>query len=426
MKVTIIGAGIGGLTLALQLHRAGIACEVFEASEAIRPLGVGINLLPHAVAELTALGLGDALAATGIETAALAYYNQHGQQIWHEPRGRAAGYPVAQYSVHRGAFQMLLYAAALERLGADNIHTGQVLETVQRNGSGLMDAFRQPAVFTLKSRADGSLAEHTADVLVGADGIHSAVRHSFYPTGDQPRFSRRMLWRGVTEARPYLDGRTMFMAGHQDQKFVAYPISESLRQEGCSLINWIAELRVPGSDDDTPPKSDWNKRVNKSVFAEAFQDWRWDWIDIPALIDGAEAIYEFPMVDKDPLPGWTCGRVTLLGDAAHPMYPIGSNGSAQAIMDTRALTDALVQFADPAMALREYEAERLPRTAGIVLRNRMNGPEQVMQLAHERAPKGFANIESVVPHAELAAIALRYKQLAGFDPKSVVAPAAAR
>lgn len=420
MKVTIIGAGIGGLTLALALHREGIEAEVFEASESIKPLGVGINLLPHAVAELAALGLGDALGEIGVETAALAYYNHFGQRIWHEPRGRAAGYPVPQYSIHRGAFQMLLYETAVKRLGAGRIHTGQVLESVTRTGSGLMDPPGQPAVFTLRSRKDGTLSERSADVLVGADGIHSAVRRSFYPTGDAPRFSRRLLWRGVTEAAPYLDGRTMFMAGHQDQKFVCYPISEPLRREGRSLINWIAELRVPGTDDDTPPKSDWNKKVDKSVFADAFKDWRWDWIDIPSVIDGAEAIYEFPMVDKDPLPGWTRGRVTLLGDAAHPMYPIGSNGSAQAIMDTRALTLALLQFKDPSMALREYEADRLPRTAGIVLRNRMNGPEQVMQMAHERAPEGFTDIEQVVPHEELAAVALRYKQLAGFDPKSVV------
>jgi 2-polyprenyl-6-methoxyphenol hydroxylase-like FAD-dependent oxidoreductase len=425
MKVAIIGAGIGGLTLALALHREGIEAEVYEASESIKPLGVGINLLPHAVAELMALGLGDALAEVGIETAALAYYNRFGQRIWHEPRGRAAGYPVPQYSIHRGAFQMLLYETAVKRLGAGRIHTGQVLESVTRTGSGLMDPPGQPAVFTLRSRADGTLNELSADVLVGADGIHSAVRRSFYPTGDTPRFSRRLLWRGVTEAAPYLDGRTMFMAGHQDQKFVCYPISEPLRREGRSLINWIAELRVPGTDDDTPPKSDWNKKVDKSVFAEQFKDWRWDWIDIPSVIDGAEAIYEFPMVDKDPLPGWTRGRVTLLGDAAHPMYPIGSNGSAQAIMDTRALTVALTQFKDPSMALREYEADRLPRTAGIVLRNRMNGPEQVMQMAHERAPEGFSDIDQVVPHDELAAVALRYKQLAGFDPKSVVARPAA-
>ena len=422
MKVAIIGAGIGGLTLALALHRAGIEADVYEASETIRSLGVGVNLLPHAVAELTALGLGLALADIGIETAALAYFNRFGQRIWHEPRGLAAGYPVPQFSIHRGAFQMLLYETALARLGAGRIHCGQMLEAVLRNGSGLLDAPGQPAVFALRNRADGTLNELSADVLVGADGIHSAVRRSFYPVGDLPRFSRRMLWRGVTEQAPYLDGRTMFMAGHQDQKFVAYPISEPLRRDGRSLVNWVAELRVPGTDDDTPPKSDWNKKIDKSVFTASFDDWRWDWIDIPALIDGAEAIYEFPMVDKDPLPGWTRGRVTLLGDAAHPMYPIGSNGSAQAIMDTRALTDALTQFADPALALREYEAERLPRTAGIVLRNRMNGPEQVMQLAHQRAPQGFADIDQVVPQAELAAIALRYKQLAGFAPGRVSVP----
>jgi len=230
-----------------------------------------------------------------------------------------------------------------------------------------------------------------------------------------------MLWRAVTEAPPYLDGRSMFMAGHQDQKFVCYPISEPLRREGRSLINWIAELSVPGAE---LPATDWNRQVDKSVFADRFANWRWDWIDIPAIIDGAEAIYEFPLVDRDPLPRWTRGRVTLLGDAAHPMYPIGSNGSAQAILDARCLSDWLAQAAGgrvrtPEIALLEYEAERLPRTAGIVLRNRLNGPEQVMQMAEERAPQGFTDIHDVMAHEELAAVSLRYKQLAGFDPAAL-------
>ncbi len=253
-------------------------------------------------------------------------------------------------------------------------------------------------------------------MLIGADGIHSAVRRQFYPGGDAPRFAGRMLWRAVTEAGPYLDGRTMFMAGHQDQKFVAYPISEPLRRQGRARINWIAELRVP---DRAPPRSDWNREVDRAVFRDAFADWQWDWIDIPALIDGAQAVYEFPLVDKDPLPRWTFGRVTLLGDAAHPMYPIGSNGSAQAILDARALVDCLLATRDIGLALREYEADRLPRTAGIVLRNRLNGPEQVMQLAHERAPRGFGHIDDVIPCAELEGIAMRYKRLAGFDPQSL-------
>ncbi|AQV92954.1 flavin-dependent oxidoreductase [Cupriavidus necator] len=413
MKIAIAGGGIGGLTLALLCHRHGIEAEVWEASEALRPLGVGINLLPHAVRILSELGLRDALADIAIETSSLSYYNKLGQRIWHEPRGLAAGYDWPQFSIHRGEFQMLLHRTVVERLGAGAVHTGHGFETVLDTGA------RGQARFALRRRSDNAEVEASADVLVGADGIHSAVRRHFYPTGDTPRFSRRLLWRAVTEAPPYLDGRSMFMAGHQDQKFVAYPISEPLRRQGRSLVNWIAELRVPDSVPDTPPRSDWNKQVDKSVFRPAFADWQWDWIDIPALIDGADAIYEFPMVDKDPLPRWTFDRVTLLGDAAHPMYPIGSNGSAQAILDARCLVDSLLGTPDTPYALREYEAERLPRTAGIVLRNRMNGPEQVMQLAEARAPQGFADIEQVIPRAELEAISLRYKQLAGFDRQSM-------
>ncbi|MDF3839276.1 flavin-dependent oxidoreductase [Cupriavidus basilensis] len=423
MKIAIAGGGIGGLTLALLCHRHGIEAEVWEASEAPRPLGVGINLLPHAVRELAELGLHDALAALAVQTSSLSYYNKLGQRIWHEPRGRAAGYDWPQFSIHRGELQMLLYRTVVERLGAQRVHTGHAFESVVSTGARAGD----PVAFTLRRRSDNAQVTAQADVLVGADGIHSAVRRHFYPQGDAPRFSRRTLWRAVTEAPPYLDGSSMFMAGHQDQKFVAYPISEPLRREGRSLVNWIAELRVPDHVSDTPPRSDWNKQVGKSVFSAAFAGWQWDWIDIPALIDGAQAIYEFPMVDKDPLPRWTFDRVTLLGDAAHPMYPIGSNGSAQAILDARYLMDSLLANGAPGdvqgagYALREYEAERLPRTAAIVLRNRLNGPEQVMQLAEQRAPQGFDNIDAVIPRAELEAIALRYKQLAGFDRQSLQA-----
>ncbi len=413
MQVLIAGAGIGGLVLALMLHRRGIDCRLYESAQAIRPLGVGINLLPHAVDELEQLGLREALAELAIETSALHYYNLHGQPIWQEPRGLAAGYPVPQFSVHRGEFQMLLARTVRERLGDAAIVTGMALASARQDG--------ERAIATLQARADGSRHEVGGDVLIGADGIHSALRRQWHPSGDEPRFSGRMLWRAVTEAPSYLDGRTMFMAGHQDQKFVCYPISEPLRRQGRSLINWIAELAVPDAE---LPATDWNRSVDKSVFAERFRDWRWDWIDVPAIIDGASAIYEFPLVDRDPLPRWTRGRLTLLGDAAHPMYPIGSNGSAQAILDARCLADWLERAAQgqvrsTEIALLEYEAERLPRTAGIVLRNRLNGPEQVMQMAHERAPDGYADIGAVIARHELEAISLRYKQLAGFDPAAL-------
>ncbi len=413
MQIVIAGAGIGGLTLALMLHRRGIDCRIYESAQELRPLGVGINLLPHAVSELEQLGLLPALAECAIETSQLHYYNKFGQAIWREPRGLQAGYPLPQFSVHRGQFQMLLAQTVRERLGADAIVTGMALEAAEQDADGATAVFRR--------RADGSTQRVRGDILVGADGIHSALRRQLHPVGDEPRFSGRMLWRAVTEADPYLDGRSMFMAGHQDQKFVCYPISEPLRQQGRSLINWIAELSVPDAELSA---TDWNRQVDKSVFADRFANWRWDWIDIPAIIDGAQAIYEFPLVDRDPLPRWTRGRLTLLGDAAHPMYPIGSNGSAQAILDARCLSDWLAQaekgsVRTPEIALLEYEAERLPRTAGIVLRNRLNGPEQVMQMAQERAPQGFTDINDVIAQEELAAVSLRYKQLAGFDPAAL-------
>lgn len=406
MKVGIIGGGIGGLTLALQLHQRGIECEIWEVADALKPLGLGINLLPHAVREMCALGLEDALAEIGVETSALAYFNQFGQSVWHEARGRAAGYDYPQFSIHRGEFQMLLAAAVQSRLGFDGLQLGLRAEGFTPT---------EQAGVTVRLRSGGvGVIEKRVDVVVAADGIHSAIRALLHPADRDPlRFSGRMMWRAVTEAEPYLDGRTMFMAGHQDQKFVAYPI-------GRSRINWIAEMRV------TPEHlhNDWNRQVPKSVFDHAFANWKWGWIDIPALIARTEAVYEFPLVDKDPLPRWTAGRLTLLGDAAHPMYPIGSNGSAQAILDARCLADWLAQARkgamSPAHALLEYEAERLPKTAAIVLRNRLNGPEQVMQLAHERAPQGFDDIETLISRHELESIAQGYRRVAGFDQQDLV------
>ena len=411
MNVLIIGAGIGGLSLALMLKQRGIDCEIHESVRELQPLGVGINLLPHAAIELAERGLLPFLADEAVETSALHYYNRHGQQIWNEPRGLAAGYPVPQFSIHRGTLQMLLADAVVQRLGAHSLHTGMNFESLEQDEDGITAHFLD--------RRSGQRRSRRADLLIAADGIHSAVRRHFHGANDQLRYSGRMLWRAVTEGESYLDGRSMFMAGHQDQKFVCYPISEPLRRQGRSLINWIAELRVPQAE---LPKTDWNRQVPASVFAEHFADWRWDWIDIPEVIRGAKAIYEFPLVDKDPLPRWTFGRATLLGDAAHPMYPIGSNGAAQAIRDARCLADRLQEVqdrsrrADLELALLEYEAERLPATAGIVLRNRLNGPEQVMQIAHERAPAGFAHIHDVIPQEELEAISIRYKRVAGFDP----------
>ena len=307
---------------------------------------------------------------------------------------------------------MTLLDTAIARRSADRIHQGHVFQRFEQVADKVLSTFR--------TFADQRAVRVESDVLVGADGIHSAVRRFVYLQGDEPRFSGRMRLRAVTEAPPFIDGRSMFMAGHQDQKFVGYPISEPLRREGRLIINWIAELGVPN---DKLPATDWNRLVDKAVFSQPFDRWKWGWIDIPALIDSAKGIYGFPLVDRDPLPRWSFERVALLGDAAHPLYPVCSNGSAQAILDARYLTGCFISEPDLLYALREYEADRLPKTTGIVLRNRMNGPEQVMQLAEVRAPQGFSNIDDVIPQSELDAISLRYKRLAGFDQDSLRATA---
>lgn len=404
MEVVIAGAGPVGLTLALLLHRQGIRVRLYEAVKELRPLGVGINLLPHSVRVLYQLGLAAALDRIAIRTSALHYYNKFGQQIWAEPRGLDAGYKFPQYSIHRGEFQQLLLREVRSALGEESVHTGHRLQGWRETTAGVQIALRQ------ESDAGGP-TEITVDAaaLIAADGINSTARRILYPAEGASIYGGRVLWRGVSKAGSFLDGRTMFMAGHQDCKFVAYPIMNL--GDGRQLINWIAELSVP---ELKPELQDWNRQVSVERFRAPFAAWKFSWIDIPALIDEAERVYEFPLSDRDPLPRWSFGPMTLIGDAAHPMYPIGSNGASQGILDAERLALELDRNQSPAGAFARYEAERRPATGRIVLLNRQNGPEQVMQLAEERAPAGFADIHAVIPRAELEEIAARYKQTAGF------------
>ena len=399
MPVTVAGAGIGGLATALALHAAGHEVEVFEAAREILPLGVGINLLPHAAEVLGELGLLDDLVARGVATRELVYFNRLGQRIWGEPRGVLAGHVAPQISLPRGVLQSVLLEAAIARLGPDRVICDRRLAGVSQDEWQVTGRFVS---------AEGESVRPSADILVAADGIHSFARAGFYPDEGPPTYSGRVLWRATTWAAPFLTGASMIMAGHQDQKFVAYPIGAA-RADGLQQINWIAELRVAQS----LRREDWNRRGALEDFLPRFEDWRFDWLDVPGLIRGAEAVYEYPMVDRDPLPRWSHGRVTLLGDAAHPMYPIGSNGASQAILDARALAQALAAAPDAIAGLAAYEQVRLSATAAIVLANRGNGPEQCMQLAQERAPDGFARVEEVFAPGELEAMAARYKVLTG-------------
>ena len=402
MKILIVGGGIGGLVSALSLSQAGFEVEVFESVETLRPLGVGINLLPHAVRELGELGLEAELTRAGIATAELVYYSRRGQRIWREDRGIAAGYRWPQISIHRGLFHLLLLDTVRERLGDDCVQTDHHFARFENQGDEVV------AHFTSRS---GEAREARGDLLVGADGIHSLVRAQLHPGEGLPPWNGALLWRGVSHGPGFLTGRSMIMAGHARHKFVCYPIG--VAPDGQAIINWVAELHFDASE--LPVREDWNRRGSLEDFLPRFEEWRFDWLDVPKLIREAPAIYVYPMVDRDPLPSWGAGRVTLLGDAAHPMYPIGSNGASQAILDARALTGCLRSIGDPSAALATYERTRRPPTSALVLANRRQGPEECMTLVEARAPEGFAKIDDVISQDELAAIADKDKKLAGFS-----------
>jgi 2-polyprenyl-6-methoxyphenol hydroxylase-like FAD-dependent oxidoreductase len=410
MKLLIVGGGIGGLVAALALDRAGLEVHVFETAREVKPLGVGINLLPHCVRVLDQLGAMAPLLDIGIQTRELVYFNRQGQRIWSEPRGLEAGYHWPQISIHRGELQLALLKIVRQRLGADRVRLGHHLVGFEPRGNSEI-----VARFATERNAPPFLRA-TADVLIGADGIHSTVRAQLFPAEGPPKWNGGLIWRAVSDSIPFLSGRSHIMAGGR-QTFVAYPISKPYEDRGRALINWVARFFVdPGQD--FPPEQ-WNRRGKLEDFLPRYEDWRFAWLDVPAIIRAAQAVYEFPMVDRDPLARWSFGRVTLLGDAAHPMYPLGSNGASQAILDADTLARALHDHDDPEKALIHYEAERRPKTEQVVANNRRGGPAAVVNMVEERAPDGFSDLASVVTQEELARISDDYKRVASFDLATV-------
>jgi 2-polyprenyl-6-methoxyphenol hydroxylase-like FAD-dependent oxidoreductase len=358
--------------------------------------------------ELAELGLLDDLRSAGVEIDELVYLTKYGRPIWQEPRGLAAGYRWPQVAIHRGRLQMLLLDQVRRRLGPDAVRFGQRVASVETDDGGVRVQF------------DGAGEPVFGDVLIAADGIHSAVRRQFYPAEGMPKWNRVTLWRSTTRVQGLPMGRRMIWAGHSRQKFVAYPIAHDAAT-GETLLNWICDLKAESGD--TPGREDWNRKGDPEVLLSAFADWRWEGIDVPAIVRGAGDIYEFPMVDRDPLPAWTFGRTTLLGDAAHPMYPIGSNGATQGVIDARVIALHLATAPDPSTALARYEADRRQATSRIVLMNRAQGPDRVMDLAEDRAPSLATDLDVVLPMAERAVIAAEYKAVAGFDPATLNARA---
>jgi len=406
VEVLIAGGGIAGLSFALALHQRGIRCRVYESAREIRELGVGITLLPHAMRELAALGLEDRLRAVAIENEESLFFNRHGQLIYREPRGRHAGYENPELGIHRGKLHGILYATVLERLGPESVVLNRRCEGVLQETAG--------ASLRLAEASTGRSVDPVhGDVVVACDGVNSALRRQFY-AGEKLAFTGINTWRGVTRMKPILGGRAYLRIGTVDTgKIVIYPIVDSIDGEGRQLVNWTTEKRMPGE-----PMNDWNKPGHLEDFLPVYEDWRFDWLDVPAMIRDADTVFEYPMVDKDPVARWTFGRVTFMGDAAHPMYPRGSNGAAQAVIDARALADALARCDHPLRALAEYEGARRETTANIVRTNREHPPDFIIMKVEElTGGKPFGHIDDVISQEELRELSERYKKVAGFSLK---------
>jgi 2-polyprenyl-6-methoxyphenol hydroxylase-like FAD-dependent oxidoreductase len=415
MHILIAGGGIGGLATALALHQAGIDCTVFEQVREPRELGVGINTLPHAIKELAALGLLDALDRAGIRTRELIYANRFGQVVWRELRGTDAGLDTPQFSIHRGKLLGVLLAAVRERLGPEAVRTGCRLVSFADHSGQITASFAQ--------RDTGATIEAAGDALIGADGIHSTLRALLYPGEGAPAWNGTMLWRGAAAWPTWIDGRTMIIAGGMGAKFVYYPIHADPAHPETRLTNWAVMARVAEAPGTPPRREDWNRPGMLADLEPLVRDrFRLDFVDPLALIRASGEFYEYPLCDRDPLPRWSFGRATLLGDAAHPMYPVGSNGASQAVLDARALARHLASGGDVPAALAAYDAERRPMTAEIVLNNRKGGPERVIDVLESRAPDGFTDVEQVASHAEREAIVRGYATMAGFAKEQINAP----
>lgn len=409
LKIAVVGGGIAGLGFALALQQKGMLCDVYEAVPEVKELGVGITLLPHAMRELAALGLQAKLEAVAIENLESVFFNRYGQFIYREPRGRHAGYAVPELGIHRGKLHRILFEEALAKLGPAQIHTDHRCTGVEQDEAG--------ATVHFVDATGARRAPVRADIVIACDGVHSAIRRQFYP-GEKMAFAGINTWRGVTKHKPILSGKSYMRVGSIDTgKMVIYPIVDNVDGQGNQLINWMAEIKRDGNT-----MNDWNRPGDVADFADIFKDWRFDWLDVPELIANAEQILEYPMVDKDPVEQWTFGRVTFMGDAAHPMYPRGSNGAAQGLIDARTLAGLLTPSADPLQALKAYEQARLGPTARVVQTNRTTPPDFInIKVDELSGGKPFGHIDDLISQEELRQISENYKKIAGFSQEALKA-----
>jgi 2-polyprenyl-6-methoxyphenol hydroxylase-like FAD-dependent oxidoreductase len=405
LPVLIAGGGIGGLAMALTLHQIGVPCVVFESVRELRPLGVGINLQPNAVREFYDLGIGpEDLDRIGLPAREWALVGLNGNDVYSEVRGIEAGYNWPQYAVHRGQLQMLLYEKVLQRLGRGSVRAGMRVTGYRNEIDGTATA--------IVRAADGSTGEFNGALLIGADGLHSAVRAQMHPGQPPINWGGAIMWRGTSQGIPIRSGASFVGLGTHRHRLVFYPISKPDPETGLATINWIAEVTV---DNSTGWESEsWFKAVAIDDFVHHFEDWTYDWLDVPALLRGADVAYENPMIDRDPVPTWQDGSVVLMGDAAHAMYPTGSNGASQAVIDARILGAAFVKHGLTPDALRSFDEQLCGPISQLILRNRGAGPFGLLNLVDERCGGEFDNIDDVIPPAERAEFMAGYKAAAGF------------
>ena len=402
--VLIAGGGIGGMATALTLHQLGVPCVVLESVAELAPLGVGINLQPNAVRELYDLGIDDRLLDTiGIQAREWALVGRNGNDVYSEPRGLRAGYRWPQYSVHRGQLQMLLYRTVRERLGPGAVRLGHRVVGYRHEEHG---------VVALVETRDGRRRELPGSLLIAADGVHSPVRAQMHPGQPPIQWGGAIMWRGTTPGVPIRSGASFVGVGSLRHRVVLYPISPPDPATGLATINWIAEITVDNAGGWR--QGDWNRRAELPEFIHHFEGWNYGWLDVPAMLRGATEVFEYPMIDRDPVPTWVDGRVALLGDAAHVMYPVGSNGASQAIVDARVLGAMMVQHGVTPAALRAYDDRLCADISALVLRNRGAGPFGILGLVDERCGGVFDDIDEVIPAAEREAFMARYKAAAGF------------
>ena len=399
VEVAIIGGGIGGLATALYLHQANVRCQVYESADNFTQLGVGINLMSHAIRALGDLGLVEAVGKVAVEPEWRRYYNHHGQLIHRELTGRFAGYQWPHYSVHRGDLHEILLRAVHDRLGADTVHMCHRFTKLTQDQRGVTLHWADPH--------GEPLPPTTATIAIGCDGVNSSVRRQFYPDEGRLAFGGINMWRGSSVYRPIVDGKSVILAGSMKYgKLVIYPMRTY--PDGSQLINGNGEVRSEAAGPNA-----WNKSGNVEDFIWRYKDSSIEWVDFADLVSHADMVLEYPMVDRDPVERWTFDRVTLLGDAAHPMYPRSGNGAAQSILDAQCVA-RLIASLPPVEALATFQKERLEVVNKIVVSSRSSPPDLIIETVEKRTNgEPFEKLDDVISSAELQGIIDNFHRLTG-------------